>query len=92
MQPSAYCGVIQTLVQKPHHNVLHASDASDDSDDGISVEQSQSGEDDTVRNPPQSPHRPHKRCDIKDWTAVDFNIMRDAAMRKVCRLPHLLQH
>lgn len=75
------CASVQTTCQ-------HASDAPNESDDGINAEGSQSED----NSPEYNSQQGQRLGDIKDWVALDFNIIRNAALRKVCMLFHLLQH
>lgn len=65
------------------HTMCHASDAPDESEAGTSVEYSEShgSEDDT---PGHSSRQGLN--EVKDWGALDFSIVRDAALRKVSLL------
>lgn len=69
------------FVQQPHRNLQNVSDVPEQSDDGISVEDSQSED-----NSPDFNSRQQGLSDVKDWVALDFSIMRNAALRKVCML------
>ena len=71
------------FVKQPHYDLQHASDAPDQSDDGIGAEDSQSEDNSQEYN-----SRQQGLCDVKDWVALDFSIMRNAALRKVCLLLH----